>query len=362
MTEKMNERVFTPVSLTERFLAYIVDIVILLSLSTIISGAAGAEPVIYKITMYYIYGHHEILRELSSQDGLVFIVTYLFLSMTYFYFESWFGISVGKYLLKMRTAIVKNVKGNKVLRSLLRATIKAIPPVAVVDSLFALKRRLKQKLSDRILGFIVVKKSDIQPGMVNYFAVGTILYYLPLLTFVLFVYLYHYGNTAPPPAPESGTIVKPSDSQIHLIFFNNFSINYHYYIVGGGFTLLFLSCVYVFAGSFITGKLLGDSLLTYPSFILYGVMPHFFLEAFGYVTGIISGIYIAKILLRVVEGYFEGRNVRYLVSMLLGNGKNAIVYAALSIILILIAAYVETYLTSYILNHYYFSSSLYGVT
>ncbi|MCD6370655.1 MAG: hypothetical protein J7L63_04080, partial [Thermoplasmata archaeon] len=82
------------------------------------------EPVIYKITMYYIYGHHEILRELSSQDGLVFIVTYLLLSITYFSFESYFGTSVGKYLLKMRTAIVKNVKGNKVLRSVLRATIK----------------------------------------------------------------------------------------------------------------------------------------------------------------------------------------------------------------------------------------------
>ena len=177
------------------------------------------EPIIYKITMYYIHEHHEILKELSSQDGLVFIVTYLLLSMTYFYFESWFGISVGKYLLKMRTGMVKNVEGSKVLRSVLRETIKVIPPVAVVDSLFALKRRLKQKLSDRILGFIVVKKSDIQPGMVNYFAVGAILYYLPLLTFVLFVYVYHYGNTAPPPAPESGTIMKPSDSQIHLIFF-----------------------------------------------------------------------------------------------------------------------------------------------
>ena len=106
---------------TSIFVTYMVDIVVLLFISTIISGA---EPVIYKIAMCYIYGHQEILRELSSPDGLVFIVTYLFLSMTYFYFESWFGISVGKYLLKMRTAMVKNVKGNKVLRSLFRATIK----------------------------------------------------------------------------------------------------------------------------------------------------------------------------------------------------------------------------------------------
>ena len=122
---------------------------------------------------------------------------------------------------------------------------------------------------------------------------------------VLFVYLYHYDSIMNSPALSSDTIMRTSDSQFRLIFFNNFSINYHYYIVGGGFTLLSLSCIYAFAGSFITGKLLGDSLLTYPSFILYGVLPHFFLEGFGYVTGIISGIYIAKILLRLVEGYFE---------------------------------------------------------
>lgn len=350
----MESEGYIPVPINERFLSYVLDLVILLSLATLISGAFNAEPVIYKICVYYLYGHHAILKQLTSTNGLIFIGIYIVFSAIYFTFESYFGVSIGKYILGMRTAMIKGNNRNRTLRSITRALIKVVPAIVIVDALFAFKRRLRQRYSDRILEFVVVREKNVEINWINYLLLTLVFYYLPLFTMSTFVYAYHFGNIVPPPAPGSGEFVKPSQSQFNLIFLNNFSIDYTYYMVGGGFTLLFMSVLQLFGGALITGKLLGDSLLTYPSFIVYGTLPHFFIETFGYVFGIMSGVEISRLIIGVIEGYFEGKEVKDLTQMLILRGKYILIFAVLSILLLLIAAWVETYVTSWILNHYYF--------
>ena len=292
---------YEPVPLRERYLAYLVDFIIVLSISSIIAAALGAGPVAQKICAYYLYGEHKILKELSSHSGMVFIATYLFVAFFYFFYESYSGLSVGKFIFKMNTAIIKGEK--KILRCVLRSLIKIIPLVVFIDALFAFKKRLKQTLSERKLRFVIVRKKGLKTSAMNYFLFALIVYYTPIVTTIIIEYFFPWGQIIAPSAPGSMKNLKPTEGQLNLIFMNNFSIDYQYYILGG-LTFLLNSLLQLFSGSLLSGKAIGDSLLTYPSFVIYGIFPHFFIETFGYVFGIMSGAYISTMLLSLAEGYF----------------------------------------------------------
>ena len=66
-----------------------------------------------------------------------------------------------------------------------------------------------------------------------------------------------------------------------------------------------------------------------------------------------SGAYISTMLISLVEGYFERRDAAYVGNTILWHLKRIILFAMISIALVAIAAYVETYVTSYILSHFY---------
>jgi len=325
----LDKEKYMPVSLKERYLAYLIDLILILFLSSILASAMGAEPVVSKICVYYQY----------------FII-----SLSYFFYEGYFGYSLGKLIFKMNTAIIagrKNFWG-----SIYRSVVKSIPPIAVIDALFAFKKRLKQTLSERKLGFIVVRKKDIKITYVNYLLFAIFFYYLPLLSLIIIAYFFPWSQTIPPSAPGTMKNLKPSESQLNIIFINNFSIDYQYYILGG-LILLFNSIIEVFGGALISGKAIGDALLTYPSFVVYGVFPHFFIETMGYVFGIMSGAYITSMLISLAEGYFERKEATYVGNTILWHLKRVVIFGMISILLLVIAAYVETYITSYLLSHFY---------
>ncbi len=285
---------YEAVKLKDRYLAYLIDIVIILSISSIIASALGAEPVLSKICMYYLYGKHKIFQELISHSGLIFILSYVSISISYFFYESYAGISVGKVVFRMNTGIIKGE--NKILRCFIRSLIKIFPIVAFIDALFAFKKRLKQTLSERKLGFVVVREKDTKVSALNYFIFGLIIYYVPLLTAIIIEYFFPWGQIIAPPSPGSMRNTKPLPGQI---------------------------------------------------------LPHIFIETLGYITGIMSGAYIATMLISLVEGYFERKEVSYIGNTILWYLKRIIAFALISITLLVIAAYVETYITSYILSHYY---------
>ncbi len=250
---------YEAVKLKERYLAYLLDLILILSLSSILASAMGAEPVLSIICVYYQYGLHKIMGEMSSNSGILFIISYFIISLTYFFYEGFFGYSLGKLIFNMNTAIIA---GRKDFWSCIyRSLIKSIPPIAIIDALFAFRKRLKQTLSERKLGFIVVRKKGIKITYVNYLLFAIVFYYLPLLSLIIIAYFFPFGTTIPPPAPGTMKNLKPSESQMNLIFMNNFSIDYQYYILGG-LILLFNSVIQVFGGALIPGKAVGDSLLT----------------------------------------------------------------------------------------------------
>ncbi len=73
----------------------------------------------------------------------------------------------------------------------------------------------------------------------------------------------------------------------------------------------------------------------------------------GYVFGIMSGAYIASMLISLAEQYFERKEATYVGDTIIYYGKRIIIFALMSILLLVTAAYVETYVTSYLLSHFY---------
>jgi len=92
----LDKEKYMPVSLKERYLAYLIDLILILFLSSILASAMGAEPVVSKICTYYQYGVHKIMGELSSDSGILLIISYFIISLSYFFYEGYFGYSLGK--------------------------------------------------------------------------------------------------------------------------------------------------------------------------------------------------------------------------------------------------------------------------
>ncbi len=65
------------------------------------------------------------------------------------------------------------------------------------------------------------------------------------------------------------------------------------------------------------------------------------------------GAYISTMLLSLAEEYFERRKAAYVGNTILWHLKRIVIWAMISVVLLLIGAYVETYLTSYIPSHFY---------
>ena len=98
---------------------------------------------------------------------------------------------------------------------------------------------------------------------------------------------------------------------VKIIFSNNFTLDFYYYIVGG-FVLSFLSILEVFSNSYFSSLFIGGAIKTYPQFLIYGFFPQFIPEGFSYALGIASSILIASLFLETMKVYFMGEDVETL--------------------------------------------------
>ncbi len=386
-----NEIPYNVSFLSYRYFAYIVDTIILLSIATLLAYLSNIPPIPFKIAKYYLSGTHKILPILFSTNGLYFIAIFVSVSVAYYFIDAFLGFSIGKKTFGISTAIIKNGKymKNPIIRCLFRAFIKSLPFLAIVDALFAFPSKYNQKLSDRKLGFLVIKmpnkvstnrkiSSDTNLDSDNqnklklflksislkvketdftpYFICAALIYYIPL--FIMSVSTFISPNVPYQiPSPQDKPMnLNPTSFQESLIFMHNFMIDYRYYIMSG-FVLLILGLMYTFSTSYTIGQIIGSIFKTYPSFFVYGMLPHFFPETFGYIFGLMAAMNVTSMIIEIIDGYFKGKKSTYITETIIKYGKRAIIYVMISIFLILIGAYIETYITSYLLRHYYYHSS-----
>ena len=409
MKIKKNVLGYEITSYFNRFLAFTVNTIFILSFITIcLTYIYNLPMLIYIIPFYYLYTHNSLHRIIFTHAAYTYLTAFILTSFLYYFFESLFGISIGTILLNLRTPIIRTEKGlenkttlRRITISIARALFLAVPFLVILDNILS---KTGRKASDRLLGYIVVQKiiqieksNDLYekilkfpfyianvikirviskhlpkniikkqghftvklirgPTVVNLLLVSLMLYVIPIVTILISGYINHTSIVVTPPPLISNRIpISAINGRAQMnIFRTNFGIDYKYFILGGfaPFLLLYLG---LYSSQYISTLAIDSSLNShYPYFIIFGVLPHFFVELIGYIFGILAGIYISKILFSLIENYFQDNpNLR---NSLISDLRNCSIAILISFLTLLVASYIEIYVTSYFLNHFYFVS------
>ena len=185
--------------------------------------------------------------------------------------------------------------------------------------------------------------------------ITSLFFIIPIAAQIVSILIYSEGLHGITPAPHSGIILKASMSRMHFIFLTNSSIDFTDYFLGG-FSIFILDITEIIFESYISGRLIGGALISYPGFFYYGVAPQFFIEFLGYIIGMVGAIYIINVIFLLIEGYFKSLSVDFITKTLFKGFTLAIVMLIISLSILYISAYVETYFTSFLLNKYYNAS------
>ena len=116
--------------------------------------------------------------------------------------------------------------------------------------------------------------------------------------------------------------------------------------------------VQIRADPLLTSILLSGAIPKSPLFLVYGLYPHFSLESTTYVFGIISAFYFMRIIVESIRGYFLSKDTKYLMEIISESLYKVVIYLAASVLVLIVAAYVETYVTLYLLYHYYYTGAI----
>ena len=338
----------------ERYIAYLFDIVIVISITSVILSIFHFKPYIYLIFVYYRTNHHKILSLIQSYKGYVSLILFIVLLFIYFLIENFTGNSIGKFILKIKIATISTISNESYGKKLLRSIIKTFIPLAIIDSLFIFKSKLRQRFSDKILGYVVYDNGTIKK-FPRYLLITSLFFIIPIAAQIVSILIYSEGLHGITPAPHSGIILKASMSRMHFIFLTNSSIDFTDYFLGG-FSIFILDITEIIFESYISGRLIGGALISYPGFFYYGVAPQFFIEFLGYIIGMVGAIYIINVIFLLIEGYFKSLSVDFITKTLFKGFTLAIVMLIISLSILYISAYVETYFTSFLLNKYYNAS------
>lgn len=213
------------------------------------------------------------------------------------------------------------------------------------------KRMIKSK-SSMNADLLVTKNSW------SFYLVASCLLYMTPLLFELIAGASVHLSTFTTPSPNSINRIYYTSQQSkqvqNLIFDQNFGLDYRFFILGG-LSALFLPYLGVYSSIYISTQAITSSIDTGQwHFVVFGVLPQFVFESAGYIFGILAGIYITRLFFDFAQSYFNGENTVKLFNKLYHDIKSAVLFSFISIALILLASYVEAYITPLLLNHYYF--------
>lgn len=317
------------------------------------AAAPAHSSYFFQASSDYLIGIHNILNLTKSLGGIESIIYFFVFSFGYFFFEAISGKSLGKLVMKIR--LNSTISDRIVIRAVKRGITKCFPPVVIADAFFALHSKYRQKLSDSKLGYVVSEK-NLTTGLKlpRLLIVSIMVIYLPLVTQIILVSVFRIdfaaSLTPPPSLKETFSLTY---AQMNSIFYSNSSLDVIDYFLGG-FSLLFLDLLEIFSNSYIDGLLMGSSFVTYPSFFLYGVAPQLTVEELAYSINIVAALMIVKTVVDLIEDYFRARPLNTAYNNLYHNVLIIGALVIVSLFILFFAAYVETFLTSYLLSHYYY--------
>jgi len=361
VTDKPNEK-FELAPYYARYLSYLLDLVILFGITSLLFSVIGYEPLGYIIITNYAGGIKPLLEHKELLDFYWMTILYFFIASGYFYLDTITGISVGKYLLGLTTAAVSSDKtqrftGKKYGIQIVGSLVKSLPLLQLMNSINVFRGRYSQTfLEQKMSNVTIVNKNVILSKRI--IIVSALIYYIPLLVGIICIGFFNTSLGLPTPSPSASFTYNPNFNQEKAIFLNNAIVDI-YRLTLGGFVFLSLDLIEIISASYLNALFIGGSLNTNPSFIIYGVLPHFFIETTGYVFGIVSSVFIMNAILESINGYALAKPVSYMMGSLYKNMLKAGKYLLISVGLLFIAAYFETWITSYLLYHFYYNIILY---
>lgn len=342
-----------------KLFAYISDWVVIISIATLICAALSEPPMFYQVLSNVAKIHSPLIP--TGYGGFfefeVFIA--LFVSYAYFLLDSLYGTSLSKLIMGIRTVKVMGKKGEThsddqsfLSMSLLRALIKALPPLILVDLAFS-KRNIPGRSRVEQISGITSVSSRRRIGVLRVSGVSAIIYFLPLLTMTLIVGFTNMITPLPTPPPTTHFTYVASLSESRFIATSNWTFDFFNLFIGGA-TFFLTDIVQIFSSSYSSSLYLGGSLSSYPSFLIYGVFPHFFIETSGYVFGISGAFYLMGAIITFFYGFYRRLKFEDVFSSMFSDLKWATLCMVVSTVLIVIASVIEAYVTPYFLSHYYY--------
>ncbi len=322
----------------QRILAYIIDISVLICISSFILFPLHKSFGLFDILETYSYGLSDISASYIT-NLLISVIIFIAISYVYFFFEIYGNLSVGNKLSRIRTVLLKTDKNSYLIPVLIRSAVKAFPISNLADSLWLLRKKSKpQKLTEQHFGVYLINTG--KNHLSDYLIMSLILYYLPLMTvFIITILSGDHISTV-----TSQSLNSSQNMDFHqlsaIIANNNFSFDLQLEL--GGIFLLIPTFFIIYTSSLLEGSVMGLAYLSSKVTLEHKVLPQFFPETMAYVFGITFAICLTIILASFIESYIRG--VEYAVFERIWKQQliRMVFLFSISLILILIAASIES--------------------
>jgi len=341
-----------------RWIAGLVDLVILISVTTICCGFLSEDPFFFTSSIYYFTNLGGFFQALTSRTGLVNLSMFFLIAFIYFLVEGYVGTSPGKKIFSLRIAGKRSIS-----KSLIRSLVKSVLPLSLIDFLFVYRnRKYNQRISDTFLELSVAVQDSKYPKRKilldknerAFIIAGLVFWIVPFLTYVFYASVIQTPVdwiTAPDPNELFDFI--PNLDVFLGVLLNNGYLAYVYYGFGGIFLCLPMLMQLLFQ-SITIGTVISVILFSSWQFFVVGVMPHMIIEVAGFSLCLASGLVICTMILDMVMNYKRGVSLESNRIFLAEKIIRIMKLAFWGFVLLCFAAIFEVLVTPILLRVFYF--------
>ncbi|MCL4345168.1 MAG: RDD family protein [Candidatus Thermoplasmatota archaeon] len=346
--------------LSLRYISYLIDCIVILGISSLIVVFEKLTPIFLVAFFRYYFVLSPLFPAYSDKILFYSLFFYILVSIIYFFVESVTGKSIGKKICGIKSVKLQDKKEGQhkktIMDNILSALVKSIPPIQLINGVFAFNGRYSRTILEKHFGETTVRYG--KAGVTRHILYGSIgLYFISFTIMLIDIGIFNLSPLNPSPPRSSNFVYSPTLTQLRSIFTGNLSIDLYKYVLGG-IVFLFLDVITLMGNSYLSALLIGGSFHSLPSFVLYGVAPHFFIESIGYCFGIATGALIMDFFFSIIQGYFANMDSTYIAKKIVITSIEMLKLFLISVILILLGAFVETYITSFLLKTYYYNSTI----
>ena len=160
-----NTLLYNKAQISSRFMAYVMDEVLLISIISLIAAQLGYFPVLFLASFRYLSNEHPILPNSYFGNLYPTILIFLVISVIYYLLEAKIGYSLGGFI--SRNKLVEVSKDNKkqekkklLTFAIINSLVKSFILVELINSAFALKEKLSQTYLEKKFNIITITKRD----------------------------------------------------------------------------------------------------------------------------------------------------------------------------------------------------------